>query len=194
MSMRSNLMYFDIFQSKYGKTASDDLKDSGLILRPPELALDASIYGPEGSSCKELNIMSKNAVKSTIMMAQAYKKSSQCLIQQEWAKLNPPEPGKHQLTLTPTLFWYDNTHICETALYRDFIFDPKYQMVARGGFVEDKLSPNIANSVERLGLAEGHARFGCYLLDDHSGAFFTGHMDGGNYLTDLEREQFVKDK
>ena len=47
-------------------------------------------------------------------------------------------------------------------------------MVAKGGFVEDKLSPVITKSVERLGLKKGHGRFGSYLLDDHSGYFFTG--------------------
>lgn len=192
MSMRSNLMYSDIFRSKYGKEASNAMKE--LILRPPELALDASVFGPDGSSCKELNCLSQNVVKSTAILFGTYTKSAQCLEQQEFARLNPPPTGKHQLSLTPTLFWYDNTHICETAHYRDFVFDPKYQMVARGGFVEDKLSPNIAKSVERLGLAEGHARFGCYLLDDHSGTFFTGHLDGGNYLTEEEREQFANNK
>jgi len=85
--------------------------------------------------------------------------------------------GKVQLSLTPTLFWYDNTHICETSHYRDFIFDPKHKNVTRGGFVEDKLSPNIMKAVERLGLELGHSRYGCYLLDDHSGYYFTGHLD-----------------
>lgn len=187
MSMRSNLMYHDIFRSKYGKTASDDLK--GLVLHPPELALDADVYGPEGSSCKELQCLSENARKSTAQLFQTYMKSAQCLEEQEWVSRNPLPAGKHQLTLTPTLFWYDNTHVCETAHYRDFVFDLKYKMVARGAFVED-MSPNIAKSVERLGLAEGHARFGCYLLDDHSGTFFTGHLDGGSYLTKKEKEQF----
>jgi hypothetical protein len=128
------------------------------------------------------------------MLAQTYKKSNQCLEQEEWLKSHPTAPGLHQLTLTPTLFWYDNTHICDTAHYLDFIFDPRYQMVARGGFVEDKLSPNIAKSVERLGLAEGHARYGCYLLDDHSGTFFTGHLDGGSYWTEKQRLKFCNDK
>jgi len=191
MSMRSNLMYSDIFQSKYGKAACDELKESNLILRPPELALNASVYGPEGSSRRELNCLSENVRKSTSILFETYMRSAQRVEQQEWARLNPPASGLHQLTLTPTLFWYDNTHICDTVHYRDFVFDPKYQMVARGGFVEDKLSPNIAKSVERLGLAEGHARFGCYLLDDHSGAFFTGHLDGGNYLSEKDRKQFA---
>ncbi len=194
MSMRSNLLYYDIFQSKFGKASSDEMKASNLILRPPQLELDASTYGPDSTACQELNLISENARKSTAGLSQKYKKSRACLEQMEWAKVNPPSPGMHQLTLTPTLFWYDNTHICETAHYRDFVFDPKFQMVARGGFVEDKLSPNIIKSVERLGLAEGHSRFGCYLLDDHSGTFFTGHLDGGNYVTKEEKEQFVNKK
>ena len=86
-----------------------------------------------------------------------------------------------------TLFWYDNVHLAETCHYRDFVFDPNYKMVKKGGFVEDKLSPVLTRTVEKLGLKEGHARFGCYLLDDHSGYFFTGHMDGGNYKTKSEK-------
>ena len=55
------------------------------------------------------------------------------------------------------------------------------------GFVEDKLSPVIVRTIERFGLKEGHSRFGCYLLDDHSGLFFTGHLDGGSYFTAEQR-------
>lgn len=65
-------------------------------------------------------------------------------------------------------------------------------MVAKGGFVEDKLSPVLTKTLERLGLKEGHARFGCYLLDDHSGRYFTGHMDGGSYMTKEQRQQVQK--
>ena len=67
-------------------------------------------------------------------------------------------------------------------------FFQKLKMVVKGGFVEDKLSPVIKKTVERLGLAQGHARFGCFLLDDHSGMFFTGHLDGGSYLTTEEKK------
>ena len=91
------------------------------------------------------------------------------------------------MSLVPTLYWYDNIHICETRHYRDFIFHPQYKMCVRGGFVEDKLSPILKRTVERLGLRDGHSRFGCYLLDDHSGMFFTGHLDGGSYLSPEER-------
>ena len=44
-------------------------------------------------------------------------------------------------TLLPrfkTLFWYDNVHIAETEHYRDFVFNPVYKMVKKGGFVEGK--------------------------------------------------------
>merc|ERR1712113_275968 len=119
--------------------------------------------------------------KNLEALAETYRGTIQCN-----THTNPDDLqtlGKRQLSLTPTLFWYDNTHLCETAHYRDFIFDPKYKMVARGGFVEDKLSPVITRSVERLGLRQGHSKFGCYLLDDHSGFFFTGHLDGGSFIS-----------
>jgi hypothetical protein len=127
-------------------------------------------------------------------LKRTYRGSHQCITQDEWLQSTlqqdvGPESnlsskdGYHQLSLTPTLFWYDNTHIVETSHYRDFIFNPQYKMVARGGFVEDKLSPCLVRSCERLGLTEGHAKYGCYILDDHSGMFFTGHLDGGSYHT-----------
>jgi hypothetical protein len=40
-----------------------------------------------------------------------YQGSAQHLDEKEWLRLNPVEDGKTQLTLTPTLFWYDNIHI-----------------------------------------------------------------------------------
>jgi hypothetical protein len=55
--------------------------------------------------------------------------------------------------------------------------------------VEDKLSPVLKRTVERLGLKDGHSRFGCYLLDDHSGYFFTGHIDGGSYMSEKDRKE-----
>ena len=176
ISMRSNLMYRDIFKSKYGKASEEEM--GSMILRPPELLLDAAKYGPNGNSDEGLaDLVDDKILKSIRAYAEAYQGTMQCNKQLMWVQDNPPPEGKHQLTLTPTLFWYDNTHICETVHYRDFVFHPKYKMVARGGFVEDKLSPVMKRTTERLGLTEGHARFGCYILDDHSGLFFTGHLD-----------------
>ena len=85
-------------------------------------------------------------------------------------------------------------HLCETEHYRDFCFEHKYKMVKRGGFVEDKLSPVLTGTLERLGLKEGHARFGCFILDDHSGQFFTGHIDGGAYVSEAMREELYTKK
>ena len=61
--------------------------------------------------------------------------------------------------------------------------------LARGGFVEDKLSPVIQRNVEKLGLRDSHEKFGSYLLDGHSGFFYTGHFDGGSYIMRREREK-----
>ena len=188
MTMRSNLRYADIFMSKYGKGAYQQLQS--LVLRPPELLLDGTAYGPGSRSDSMSQVRSAKVRETVAALRKAYMGSSQYTDQMVWLQDHPVPDGKHQLSLTPTLFWYDNTHLCETAHYRDFVFDVKLKMVARGGFVEDKLSPNITRNVERQGLETGHGRFGCYLLDDHCGLFFTGHLDGGNYLTDEQKEQW----
>ena len=39
----------------------------------------------------------------------------------------------HQISLTPTLFWYDSMHMFKTSQYRYLVFKPKYCMVAREG-------------------------------------------------------------
>ena len=187
MSMRSNLTYRDIFLSKYGKPALDQM--TPLILRPPELCLDVTQYGPDSISTKSMKVEKEKLTRNLLTTAQNYRGSAQFATEQEWLKENPVPPDKHQLSLTPTIFWYDNTHICETAHYRDFIYNNQFKMVNHGGFVEESVSPILVKNVERLGFAQGHNRFGCYILDDHSGLFFTGHLDGGNYMTDDQRKE-----
>jgi len=181
--MKSNLQYRDIFISKYSKAAGAELMD--MVIQPPELALDASVYGPEGSSVRGIEVEDK-IQRNLDSLAETYMANIQCK-SHNFDQVD----GKHQLSLTPTIFWYDNTHIVETSHYRDYIFDPLYRMVARGGFVEDRLSPLITKSVERLGLKQGHAKFKCYLLDDHSGYFFTGHLDGGSFMSQTERDKLL---
>ncbi len=181
LTMRSNLMYYDIFGGKYGRRAVDIFKT--MILRPEELCIGDNAYGMLGNSAKNLigydaSEQRRNALET---LKETYRGSHQYITHNEWVQSHPQIDGYHQLSLTPTLFWYDNTHIVQTSHYRDFIFNPQYKMVARGGFVEDKLSPCIIRSCERLGLRAGHNKFGCYLLDDHSGVVFTGHLDGGTY-------------
>jgi hypothetical protein len=188
LSMRSNLMYRDIFMSKYGKQYMDEMKE--LTLRLPELALDSEKYGSErlgtiiGGGDDKLQ-------QSLRQLAETYNRSQQYSEHKKWLEQHPLD-GKVQLTLLPLFFWYDNIHICETSHYRDFIFNPKYRMVKRGGFIEDKVSPVLKKTVERFGLANGHARFGCYLLDDHSGFFFTGHYDGGSYISEKDRQEMFQ--
>jgi hypothetical protein len=186
VSMKSNLNYYDIFSSKYSRRAVNELKS--MIIRPKELNIHGNIYGPNGKSLANMvEPPSEKRRRLREIARETYKASHQNLNYEEWlqsmAAQGVNKDGFHQLSLTPTLFWYDNTHIVRTSHYRDFIFNPVYKMVARGGFVEDKLSPIMKRSCERLGLKDGHAKFGCYILDDHSGDVFTGHLDGGSYNT-----------
>lgn len=177
MNMKSNLMYRDIFLTKYGRTCTEELRDG--ILRVPELLTDATRYGPNSLSTEGITFNRRKISDNVKSLIENYWLSSHYAMEQEWRERNPIPVGKTQMSLTPTLFWYDNVHICETQHYRDFVFHRPFKMVARGGFVEDKLSPVLKRTVDRLGFREGHARFGCYLLDDHSGMYFTGHLDGG---------------
>jgi hypothetical protein len=197
MSMRSNLLYRDIFISQYGKVYMDDMAEC--TLRPSELALDSNLFGPDSESTRQMDYGDNPNLRRQNMMtlAETYRGSQQYLDHVAWMEANKNRENSSstatcQLSLTPTFFWYDNVHICETDHYRDFVYNPKYKMVVRGGFVEDKLSPVIKKTVERLGsLKDGHGRFGCYLLDDHSGLFFTGHLDGGSYLTKEGKEKLL---
>lgn len=191
MSMRSNLMMRDHFIGQYGGSYSDEMLQC--ILRPPELLLDAKRFGPNSESTQNIDYGPKGRKLhgNLLALAETYKGSHQFIDNVEWLKASKIPEDKCQLSLTPTLFWYDNVHICETNHYRDFVFDPQYRMVARGGFVEDKLSQTIKKTVERLGLKEGHSRFGCFLLDDHSGIFFTGHLDGGTYMTQQQKQELI---
>lgn len=103
-SMRSNLRYRDIFMSKYGPGAFDELKD--MILYPAELANDYK-YGRYGSSLEDGIIYSESLKKNLRSLAKSYFSGS---IQYR-SHLKAEKYGKHQLSLTPTIFWFDNIHI-----------------------------------------------------------------------------------
>jgi hypothetical protein len=194
MSMRSNLTYRDIFLSKYGCSEYAQEFES-MVRRPSELLLDSSKYGPNSESSRAIvKDRSEKLRNNLVSLAETYTHSSQSIEHTAWLRNNPIAPGRHQLTLTPTLFWYDNTHIAETVHYREFIFHPSYKMVAKGGFVEEGVLPVLKKSLDRLGLREGFSRFGCYLLDDHSGYFFTGHLDGGAYVAEAFRNDLHNER
>lgn len=122
-----------------------------LIVRPDELKVSSKLYGPGSESINEIvysaNVKRRANFKAVI---EKYRGSQQNIDHMEWLKSNPQPIGSCQLTLTPTYFWYDNVHIVETKHYRDFIFDPKHSMIAKGGFVEDKLSPIIKRTVGKV--------------------------------------------
>ena len=204
-SMRSNLMYRDIYIAKYGKgTEYDDM-----ILYLPQLQVPSTQYGPNSASTNALSVNNERVKQNILALAETYRGSAQATIECKVTTSRSSVPRtdsdheavqspfhenqqqQQQMSLVPTLYWYDNVHICETKQYRDFIFHPSYKMVAKGGFIEDKLSPILKRTVERLGLRDGHSRFGCYLLDDHSGMFFTGHIDGGSYISPEERKELL---
>lgn len=112
MSMRSNLMYRDHFLGKYGRSYSDDM--SACIIRPPELALDADMYGPNSQSTKNMDYAGRKKLKDNIRaLMETYRASQQNIDNLEWVKANPPQLGKWQLSLTPTFFWYVKNQICE---------------------------------------------------------------------------------
>jgi hypothetical protein len=186
LSMRSNLIYRDLFLSKYGKVAANDLCQ--LVLLPEELVFEREEWL---MSIEEMKNLQRNVPWENILqLSQTYLKSLQYsshvdMLQnrsRSFINENSISLQQIQCSLTPTVFWYDNVHICRTDHYRDFVFSWKHKMVKSGGFVEDKLSPALVRALEKHGLMQGHAKFGCYLLDDHSGFFFTGHMDGGNFI------------
>ena len=194
MSMRSNLLYRDGFLSKYGKVAFQQLLP--LILTPPSLCIekqdptentntDQQEQHTNNDTTYQTVGKNKKMQKNLLSLQNTYWKSQQYLTH---THKDDDDKNYLQCSLTPTLFWYDNIHVCETSHYRDFIFDERLKLVARGGFVEDKTSPAIIKNVERLGLQQGHAKFGCYLLDDHTGMFYTGHLDGGSYLTPTQQQ------
>eukprot|EP01043_Picozoa_sp_COSAG02_P022893 COSAG02_NODE_1204_length_13898_cov_42.005870_10_plen_424_part_00 len=107
------------------------------------------------------------------------------------------KPGS--LRFVPLLQWYDSTHLCCTKHYRTFVFGRRNgkRLVAKGGFIEDKLSQQqqaevriaseapdvlyrgqllVAHFVTwglclqiREGGIEANRDWGTYLLDDGSG-------------------------
>ena len=185
MLMRSNLNYKATITGRYGAEMEREIE--GELRRPEELLLDGSKYCNEEVAHELFSNFGKcgekyASLRKAYLSAPAY---------QDLLSAPKRSDGKVQASLIPTLFWYDNVHIARTEHYRDFVFDPKLKLVAKGGFVEDKLSPAMVKTARKLGFKEGWGKFGCFLLDDHCGVSFTGHLDGGSYLTDEQRRGVV---
>ena len=109
MSMRSNLLYFDIFSGKYRCRAVDELQT--MILRPPELCIGGNIYGPDGLSVNDMIPPGSDklgSAKRWILLEElkkTYCGSHQCITQDEWlqstlqdvTESNPLSSGSGQL-------------------------------------------------------------------------------------------------
>ena len=185
MCMRSNLMYLEQFVGKYGRPMLDDLDRE--VKRPRELELEGGKYG--GSEAAEGVFRDYHRVRDKYRLIRDNYRVSVPYV--KYVRDNDGRnDGRCQASLIPTVFWYDNVHVCRTEHYRNWVFDAGRKLVKRGGFVEDKLSPRIVEDVRREGFREGWGKYGCYLLDDHAGVAFTGHMDGGAWMTeDMRRER-----
>ncbi len=180
--MRSNLMYLEQFIGKYGKRMAEESRDHHMR-RPEALLLPSKDYACDEVAEELLRTFPRCTEKYTTLR-EAYRTSP------HYSPYVPDKVAKEdfvQASLIPTFFWYDNIHIVRTEHYRDWVFDPEKKLVARGGFVEDKLSPKMVTDVKDKGMAGGWGQYGCFLLDDHCGVPFTGHLDGGSWMTDEER-------
>ena len=98
-----------------------------------------------------------------------------------------PQPTDFGFSLTPLLQWYDSTHICSMRHYRDFVY--RGGLVARGGFVEDKLGQYQLKRIKERGLS-AHAEFAQYVLDDGVEKPMVSHLDGHDSRV-LDKMRFV---
>ena len=97
-------MYRDLFIGKYGRTYAGDYDE--MILRLPELNLDRRIYGPGSLSIDQMTYDNPKVRASIQNLAEKYAGSTQCQVQNDWVKLNPPaDASKHQVTLSPVCFF-----------------------------------------------------------------------------------------
>lgn len=92
-------------------------------------------------------------------------------------KIEPVEVGAG-LQFLPLIQWYDSTHVCETKYYREFVFGPR-KLVAKGGFIEDKLGQEELALIKKNGVEAAHPEFGTFVA---VGPWFpepvVGHLDG----------------
>ena len=93
---------------------------------------DGVRFVPRGAEAEAASAATNYAAKSLARLAK--------VAAAEAAAAGPAEEGDG-LRLLPLLQWYDSTHLCGTAHYRDFVFGERggRRMVAKGGFIEDKL-------------------------------------------------------
>lgn len=85
------------------------------------------------------------------------------------------------LQLVPLIQWYDSAHVCQTEYYRNFVFDPKRKLVARGGFIEDKLGQFQLADIRSRGVDVAHPQYGTFVAVGPACEFgepLIGHLNG----------------
>ena len=88
--------------------------------------------------------------------------------------------------LLPCVQFLDSTHIAKTQWYRDFVFDPERRLVARGGFIEDKLGQTQLADFRIRGLA-AVKHWKTWLLDDDESRA-VAHINGRRFITEEKRK------
>lgn len=88
----------------------------------------------------------------------------------------------------PLIQWHDSSHFASTEYYRNFVFGTEEKLVAKGGFIEDKLGQQQGFDLREKGWSS-HAKYGTWLLDDgvYAPARMVGHLDGKRFLRKEEK-------
>ena len=76
-TMRSNLMYRDLFLGKYGSGPQQEEEWNSMVLHLPELRVSASEYGPDSASTRAMTVVSEKIRKSIASLVSTYKTSHQ---------------------------------------------------------------------------------------------------------------------
>ena len=183
MNQASNLLYRDHICEKYAEFYNEYKE---MILRPKELCVERS----EIDDALESRNLSLAAHSKTHARAKNYSSSQAMHVENEWRAQNSQcnKPNHIQMTLSPLLFWFDATHVCDVKHYRDLISSSKVR-IKRGSFLETRISLALRKSVNENGFREAHPDFGCYLLDEHTGYVFTRHIDGRKHLTEEQKRE-----
>jgi len=93
-------------------------------------------------------------------------------------RIDPITVDSGGLQFVPLLQWYDSAHVCNVEYYRNFVFGPR-RLVARGGFIEDKLGQAMLSDIRAQGVTAAHSQYGTFIaVGDGFTEPCVGHLDG----------------
>ena len=95
--------------------------------------------------------------------------------------------GEHEQHLLPCLKWYDSTHLAYSHFYRNIVFSKELQLVAKGGFIEDKLGQKQRQYYLQHGVKKAINFWKMWIFQDDAPNVvkMVAHLDGssGGYST-----------